>query len=166
MGCTNCPLDCACDGNYCSGHSGVCTNSYVFVSVAADIDIRALHLAELESAINTERTNATRRCAGTSPACASNCPGTYSFTGSRGTGDEIKAVFYNNVANANNTCGEYHSTAIDPIAAVNIVISAADLVHLQTRINQTRNMCICDTYKVCGADCGCDAECPTFGDPY
>jgi len=166
MGCFDCASNCSCDGNYCGGNAPACSNSYSFSSVASGGDIRASHLAQLEAAINAERTNSSRRCAGTSPACGSNCPGTYSFSGSRSVGDTIQAVFYNRVAIANNTCGGYHSTATNPIANAGSDIAASHVVHLQTRINQTRNMCICNTYKVCSTDCGCNGECPTFGQPY
>jgi hypothetical protein len=166
MGCTHCGGDCSCHGNYCGGYQPACSNTYYFTSVSAGVVITAAHLAELETAINQERTHPTRRCAGTVPACGSNCPGTYPFSGSRGVGNEILAVFYNNVATANNTCGEYHSTATNPIAIAGTQIDAADVVHLQNRINSTRNMCICNSFLVCSSDCGCDGQCPTFADPY
>lgn len=165
MGCSGqCPSNCSCDENVCSGNQPACSNSYSFTSISSGDIITAAHLAELETAINQERTHPTRRCAGTSPACGSNCPGAYSFSGSRGVGDEIKAQFYNNVATANNTCGEYHSNATNPIATVGNEINASHVQHLQTRINQTRNMCICNSYIKCSTDCGCDGQCPTDGE--
>jgi hypothetical protein len=168
MGCTGeCPSNCSCNGNYCGGNQPACSNSYSFTTITAGVTtITAAHLSELETAINQERTHPTRRCVGTSPACGSNCPGTYSFTGARTPGDEILATFYNAVSDANNTCGEYHSTATYPIASPGSVIQASEVQHLQTKINETRNMCICNTYLVCGTDCGCNGQCPADGDPY
>jgi hypothetical protein len=167
MGCTGeCPSNCSCNQNVCSGNQPACSNSYSFTSVSAGIIITAAHLAELETAINQERTDGTRRCGGTAPACGSNCPGAYSFSGSRGVGDEMLAVFYNRIAEANNTCGEYHSTATNPIATTGNEIQASDVQHLQTKINQTRNMCICVTFVVCSSDCGCNNQCTSDGDPY
>ena len=166
MGCTGeCPADCACNGNTCGGHAPVCSNSYSFTSISVGAIVTAAHLAELETAINQERQNASRRCGGTSPACGSNCPGAYSFTGSRSIGDTILAAFYNNVADANNTCGEYHSTVPTPVASIGDIIEAVHVSTLQSYINQTRNLCICNTFITC-SNCGCNGECPGDGAPY
>lgn len=171
MGCPgNCPGDCpanaVCVGNQppcpANGKNGSGWNSTLTVGVT---DIAAAHLAELETAINTERTHGTRRGAGTLNACSANTPGSYTFSGSRSVGDDIAAIHFTNVAKAINGTPfnvdgdtEAAGTIVaDPYVNVNTEdITKAQVEALRTAINNVEGYCICDSYTEivdCGGEC-------------
>ena len=179
MGCTGeCPSDC--NNAVCVGNVAACPgngkNAGWDTVIAAGTIITAAHLAELELAINNERTNVNRtsRCATTLNACGSNCPGAYSFSGSRAVGDEVGAVHFSNVAAAINST-PYNKTgategpeadAITPTPYVNVgdTITAAQVNALRAAINIVEANCICDAYTE--IVCSCHPLCNTDGDPY
>ena len=170
MGCGSdmvCGTHIACGSNSeCLGFQGTCggnTSSWSEAIVSGTTLIKASHIAELESAINAERTDATRRCAGTSTACGSNCPGAYAFSGSRGVGDVVDADHVNNVASAINTtpynvsgASEGPDSAVgSPLVAVGALISKTEIDTLRAAINVVESNCICDSYCSCDVNCGC-----------
>jgi hypothetical protein len=138
--------------------------------------ITAAQLLELETAIDNERTDATRRYNATAPSCSGDCGSfttvacstnsfsVYPWSGSRSAGDLINATHFDNVKSANN---EVTSTSgwggtVTATFSVGDLIEAADITELQTIINATRNACICDGHCSCDpSNCGCDAECPS-----
>ena len=154
-----------------------------FTSLSTGDIVRASHLLELEIAINQERTDTSRRFISPEPsasgpwtppdyaacdthifgdvACSNNAFASYLFTGARGVGDIARASHFDAVIDANNevvndsTFGQL--IAFDP--DVGDVIYAANITDLQTKINQTRSVCICDSHCSCDEDCGCDGEC-------
>jgi len=176
MGCVGeCPSNCG--ANFvCTGNQPACPGnltSWAETLVVAVTDVKASHLAELESAINAERTHVSRRGAGTLTACSANSPGAYSFSGSRSVGDEIAAVHFTNVAKAINSTPfnvdgdtEAAGTIVpDPYVNVNTEdITKAQVDALRSAINDIEGYCICDSYTV--LDCGCHNQCPSDGDPY
>ena len=176
MGCTGeCPSNCG--SNYvCTGNQPACpgnTTSWAETLTVAVTDVKASHLAELESAINAERTHVSRRGAGTSTACGSNTPGAYSFSGARSVGDDIAAAHFTNVAKAINSTPfnvngntEAPGTIVsDPYVNVNTEdIEKAHVDGLRSAINAVEGYCICDSYTV--LVCGCHNQCDTDGDPY
>jgi hypothetical protein len=178
MGCTGeCPSNCG--ANYvCVGNQPACPangkngSGWTETLVAGTTLIKASHLAELESAINAERTHATRRGAGTSTACGSNTPGSYSFSGSRSVGDVINATHFTNVAkaingtpfNVNGNTESPGSIVSDPYVNSGDVITKAQIDALRSAINDVEGYCICDSYTT--LVCGCHNQCDTDGDPY
>lgn len=165
MGCivNTCSLHGGC-GTDDAGSEPVCdVNSVSWTSITGGAvqTIEAAHLAELETAINNERTHPTRRYI--SAACPSNCSDAYTFTGSRGVGDEIKADHFNNVADANNNTP--YSETVDGTSIVGVIIYAADIIALQEAIwngagvASTNRNCICDSYCGCDVDCTCNGVC-------
>jgi hypothetical protein len=183
MGCTGeCPSDCECNAD-CVGNVGPCPNNGKSGTgwdtvIAAGTIITADHLAELETAINDERTNVNRtsRCLGTLNACGSNCPGAFNFAagGSRGSGDIIDADHFSNVAAAINST-PYNKTgategpepdAITPTPYVNQgeTITAQHVLDLRSAIETVEQNCICNAYLE--VVCTCHPLCDTDGDPY
>jgi hypothetical protein len=118
--------------------------------------VKASHVAELETAINSERTHPTRR--GLSAACAGNCSDAYTFSGARSIGDEVQAVHMDNIHVANN------NTSFPDLSTLNVfigkLIEKADVDELRRAINGTEYNCICDLQCTCDYDCGCNGECP------
>ncbi len=150
----------------CSGFQASCggnQTSWVETIVSGTTIVQASHISELESAINAERTHGTRRCLGTSTACGSNCPGAYTFTGSRGVGDIVDADHINNIADSINTTpynvngnSEGPDSAVaNPLVNVGDIISKSDIDTLRSAINVVESNCICDSYCSCDVNCGC-----------
>jgi hypothetical protein len=160
----------------CTGNQPTCagnTTSWAEALVVAVTDVKASHLAELETAINDERTHVTRRGAGTLTACAANAPGSYSFVGSRSLGDDIAAIHFTNVAKAingtpYNVDGNTEAAGAivaDPYVNVNTEdITKVQIDDLRDAINDVEGYCICDSYTI--LVCGCHNQCDTDGDPY
>jgi hypothetical protein len=169
--CTN---DCAVN-RLCTGYEPACGNSYSFTGVATGTIIAASHLAQLESAINAERINAGRRYNSSDPpvwvcnshtpgnvACSANAFASYPFSGARGVGDIIDNTHFDNVKTANNQVAAGGSgTTVTNNFVGGAIIYASYITDLQTKINQTRNTCICNTHCNCNpGDCGCNnADC-------
>ena len=180
MGCSGeCPSDC--NNSVCVGNVAECPSNGkrsgwdTVIAIGTIID--ADHLAELELAINNERTNVNRtsRCATTLNACGSNCPGAYDFSpgGARGSGDIIDADHFSNVAAAINStpynqdgATEGPSNVVTPIPFVNAgeTITAQHVLDLRAAINTVEFNCICDLYTE--IVCTCHVLCNTDGDPY
>jgi len=175
-----CDNDCS-SNQLTTGRVAACSNSYSFTSINVSDVVLASHLAQLEAAIDAERVDGTRRYNASEPAyCFTHTPGdlgctnndfsAYGFSGSRGVGDEIDADHFDNVKDANNevtnnsgygglVTANFVAQSVD---LVNSVIEAVDVTELQTKINQTRNVCICDSHCNCDpSDCGCNGECPS-----
>jgi hypothetical protein len=144
--------------------------------VATGTIIRASHLTELETAINLERNDGTRRynaippsCSGdcalyTTRACSSNAFSPYAFSGSRAIGNVISAGHWDAVKTANNEVRT--NSGFGGLIANNFIagaiIYATYIQDLQTKINQSRNVCICDSHCSCNPfNCGCNGECPS-----
>lgn len=159
-----------------TGRVAACgSNDFSFTSISQGDIILATHLEELEDAINEERVDGTRRFNASEPAycfthtpgdiaCNTNIFGSYPFSGDRAIGDVVRAGHFDAVIEANNTMvsqsGYGQTIVADP--DVGDVIFASDLTNLQTRINQTRDVCICDSHCNCNpSDCGCNGECPS-----
>jgi hypothetical protein len=167
-----CDADCSVN-QLCTGHEPSCSNSYSFTSVSVGDIILASHLAELETAINTERSDGTRRYNAPDPAdctnhtivaCTNNVFGNWGFTGSRGVGNIIFGIFYDNVKQAINQVynDSGYGALVSNIYVADAIIYASYITDLQTKINQTRNVCICDSHCNCDpSDCGCNGECPS-----
>jgi hypothetical protein len=174
--CTN---DCA-SNTLCTGHVPACSNSFSFTSIGIGTIILASHLRELESAIDNERNDSGRRFNASEPslcslhtpgdlACTNNDFSSYGFSGGE-AGEIIRAQDYDDVKDANNevtndsgygvlVTGSFVDQASNPITSVIYAVAIADL---QTKINQTRNVCICDSHCNCDpSDCGCNGECPS-----
>ena len=169
MGCTGeCTGNCA--ANFvCTGHQAVCPGNLTgWIPITAGVTtVDAVHLANLESAINSERTDTFRRCAGTSPACVSNCPGSYPFAGARGVGNVIAASHWNAVASAINST-PYNVNGNTEAAGVIIgnvsagaVILKANIDALRTAVNNVEGYCICDAFTQ--LVCGCNVNCVLDG---
>lgn len=181
-----CLCNSICDNNcasnqLCTGHEPVCVNDYIFTAINIGDIVRASHLAELETAIDAERTNTSRRYNAGEPAycythtpgnlaCTNNSFSAYGFSGSREIEDGIKRDHWNNIKEANNEVTNnsgYGGTVISNFIAQSIdpdnsVIYESQVTELQTKINQTRNVCICDSHCNCDpSDCGCNGECPS-----
>ncbi len=172
-----------CGGNYCPGNApcygneAVCSNSFNFTAnpvnpVSAGVDVEAQHLADLETAINNERIDASRRynanptCLPDSAvaACAVNDWAAYNFaanSGVRATGDLIKALHINNVVSANDQVESDSGFGVNSAVSVSVggTIQASELTQLQTDINGTRNACICNSHVSCNPHC-CNIYCP------
>lgn len=175
-----CDNDCGAN-QICTGHAPVCSNSYVFTTISVGTIVRASHLRELETAINQERGDSGRRYYAADPtyclthidgdvACPNNTFGQWSFFGGD-VGDVIEAADFNNIAFANNEVvyGSGYGTLItkfytrqqDNPTEASVVFSGG-INDLQTKINETRNACICDSHCNCDpSDCGCNGECPS-----
>ena len=167
-----CDNDCAANNNVCTGNEPVCANDYSFTVIAAGTVILDNHINELETAINNERTDATRRynasdpspCAShTSVACSTNDWAAYAVD-SPNAADLIEAANFDKVIAANNEVvtdsGFGTSIALNPNPGD--LITAADIQTIQSAINGTRDACICDSHCSCDpADCGCNGECPS-----
>lgn len=182
-----CTCDSVCDNDcssnqLCTGNESACTNEFTFTNTPSIGDlIRSIDLTELQTAINNERIDATRRYTASDPtyctthtpgdvACTSNDFSSYTFTAGVSAGEIILVDHYDDIKDANNevvndsgygslVTTNFVKQSDDP---VNSVIYAADIVDLQTKINETRNSCICDSHCNCDpSDCGCDAECPS-----
>lgn len=167
----NCPAN-----TPCYGDEPACANSYNFTAlptnpVGVGIIIEAQHLADLENAINNERTDASRRYNATPTcdpdtavsACTSNDWPAYDFatlSGSRGVGDLIEALHINNVVAANNEVVTDSTYGVSSSVSINIgdIIQAADVTQLQSDINGTRNACICNSFASCNPHC-CNLNC-------
>lgn len=178
MGCTGeCPTDC--NNAVCVGHVATCPGNGFNAGWSEALTVgvtlvKASHLSELETAINDERTNVNRtsRCAGTLNACASNCPGAYTFSDSRGVGDIIDALHFTNVAKAINSTpynvdGNVEGPSVaaaDPYVNAGNIITAAQVLSLRTLINTVESNCICDSYTE--IVCTCHVLCDTDGEPY
>jgi hypothetical protein len=176
-----CDNDCGAN-QICTGHVPACSNQFSFTwTPVADVTvIFASHLAELESAIDAERINSGRRFNAAEPAycsthifgdlaCTNNDFSAFGFSGNRGIGDGQLAQHWDNVKDANNEVSNdsgYGGVVVadfiaQSVDSIDSVIKALDVLELQTKINQTRNACICDTHCNCHAtDCGCNGECP------
>jgi hypothetical protein len=167
-----CDNDCSVN-QLCTGHEPACSNSYSFTSVGVGDIILASHLTELETAINAERSDTSRRYNATDPdhcaahtivACPNNFFGNWGFTGDRGIDDIIRGSHWDNVKQANNqvVTDSGYGTAITNIYVAEAIIYASYITDIQTKINLTRNACICDSHCNCDpSDCGCNGECPS-----
>lgn len=154
-----CPLDLGPFNWYCTGHQPICPGnqtSWVETIIQNITTVKASHVAELETAINSERTHVTRR--GLSPACPTNCSDLYTFTGSRGIGDEVKATHMMNIRTANDGTGYADPSTLNVF--IGKLIEKADVDELRRAINGTEYNCICDSHCTCFYDCGCNGECP------
>lgn len=178
-GCNSiCPNNCSANSTTCIGFVPACSNSYAFTGIASGTIISSTHLAQLEAAINAERTNVSRRFIATLPsfgcsaftsvACPTNAFSSFSFSGARSSGDVIAATHFNNVKTANNqvTTQSGFGVSVANNFIAGDIIYASFIQDLQTKINQTRNVCICDSHCSCNPfNCGCNGECPG-DDPY
>lgn len=164
---SNCPANVACYGNQpaCPG------NVYDFTvnpinSITVGVLIEAQHIDDLETSINNERTHITRRgpvvvmCPPdtASQACAANCSDLYTFTGTRGVGDDIAAGHFDNVRDSNDLT-DFATVFPDGTFNIGNIVTAVKVLSLQTTINQTRDNCICDSHISCSPDC-CNVDCP------
>lgn len=184
MPCTcNAICDNDCNDSICTGHSPACVNSFIFsvVPVTGDL-IRASDVLVLQAAINAERLNTGRRynasppahcSANTGVACSNNAFSVYPFT-LVASEDEIDNEDFDDIKEANNevtndstygalVTANFIDQAVDTSPdKVDSIIKAIDVVELQNKINQTRNVCICDSHCNCdGGNCGCNGECPS-----
>ena len=155
-----CPLDKGPFNSECDGHQPVCPgnqSSWVETIVQHVTTIKASHVAELETAINNERTHPTRR--GLSSVCPGNCSDTYVFSGARSISDIVRAEHMDNIHLANNT------TSFADLSTLSVfigkLIEKDDVDELRRAINGTEYNCICDLQCSCDFDCGCNGECPT-----
>jgi len=173
-----CDNDCG-SNQLCTGHVPVCSNSFGFTSISIGSIVRAQDLLELQTAIDNERTDSGRRFNAADPAyctthtgvaCSTNDFAAYSWTGGVGINSTVLAQHFNDIKNANNevkNLSTYGGTVTanfiaQSIDTVNSVILASAVNDLQTKINQTRNVCICDSHCNCDpSDCGCNGECPS-----
>ena len=174
-----CDNDCSVN-QLCTGNVPACSNSFTFIGISIGTVVLASHLSELEQAIDNERNDGSRRFNASDPAfCTTHTPGdlactnndfsSFGFSGSRGVGDSILAVHWDNVKEANNEVANdsgYGAVITNQFLAQSVdlnesIISASKVTDLQNKINQTRNVCICDSHCNCDpSDCGCNGECP------
>lgn len=157
-----CASDCPAN-SACSGHVPVCSNTYTFNTLVAGSVIRATDITQLETAINQERTNAGRRYA--SVVCPANAFASYPFSTKTANVTTIQAAHVNLVTSINNqfkNIGGYGSTSTLTVLAGG-VIYASDMTYLQGKVNESRNVCICDSACSCNIDCGCNGECSDDG---
>jgi|WetSurSiteA1Bulk_404760.scaffolds.fasta_scaffold00418_6 hypothetical protein len=167
-----CPLDNMCPANQdCDGYRPVCPaniSSWIETLIAFVTLVKASHLAELETTINSERTHPVRRDVFNpimcpmdgSPACPNNCSDSYTFSGSRGVGNLIRAVHFTNVQDANDTTPFGSDSTAD--IYIGKVIYKVDIDEIRDAINQTEYNCICDMQCTCNFNCGCNGECPAY----
>ncbi len=187
MGCTcNAICDNDCGANQiCTGHVPACSNTYAFGGISIGNLVRASDLLALQTAINNERTDSGRRFDALEPAycythtpgdkaCTSNDFSAYPFTSGVAIDGDVDVDHFNDLKDANNTVksfsgygGTVLATFLAQSADVSVdkvlsIIKAVDVTELQTKINQTRNACICDSHCNCDpSDCGCNGECPS-----
>jgi hypothetical protein len=170
-----CDNDCGAN-QICTGHVPVCSNDFSFywTPVAGTTIILADHLRQLEEAIQTERLDTGRRYTASEPAyCSTHTPGNLACTNNAFAGypfgggvveDPILASHWDDVKDANNevVSNSGWGYAITANFIADGIIYAVDVLELQTRINLTRDVCICDSHCNCDpSDCGCNAECPS-----
>lgn len=177
-GCNSiCNADCS-SNQLCTGHVPSCSNSFTFTSINAGDIVRESHLTELQIAIQEERVDSGRRFISSPPAvctsntgvaCSNNEFSWYSFS-SFTVNSVIKADHFNEIKDANNevesdsgfggsVVANFIAQSVDPNLSI---IYASDITELQTKINITRNVCICDSHCNCNpSDCGCNGECPS-----
>jgi hypothetical protein len=167
-----CNNDCA-SNQLCTGNVPACVNSFTFTSISTGDIVRASHVLELQTAIDSERGDGGRRFNASDPAhctahtgvaCSTNEFGGYSWTAGVGVGNIIDAQHFDDVKDANNEVvfQSTYGTAVTNNFVSGAIIYASYITDLQTKINQTRNACICDTHCNCNpGDCGCNGECPS-----
>lgn len=169
-----CNNDCA-SNQICTGHVPVCINTYSFTTIIITTIVRASHLLQLQTAIDNERINSGRRFNASEPAycfthtpgnvaCSNNAFAAYSWTAGVAVNSVILASHFNDIKQANNqvTSNSGYGGTVAANFNVDGIIYAANIQELQTRINQTRNVCICDSHCNCDpSDCGCNGECPS-----
>lgn len=170
-----CDHDCA-SNQLCTGHVPACSNTYTFTSITVGRVIYAADLTQLHLAIDGERTDSGRRFNASEPdycythtpgnvACSNNDFSAYSWTSGVGAGGKIYAQHMQDIKDANNevftNSGGYGGLVSYTFAAYGIIY-ASQMQHLQTKINESRNVCICDSHCNCDpSDCGCNGECPS-----
>jgi hypothetical protein len=167
-----CDNDCAANNAVCTGHAPYCTNTFSFTAIATGVLITAAHMRELETAINDERNDTGRRfnaanpvpCASfTSVACTNNAFGIFPFTG--GLAGAVKTDDdTDDVIQANNEIqiASGYGGIVPSTPAPGNTISYVMYNEIQSKINETRTVCICDSHCSCNpADCGCNGECPS-----
>jgi hypothetical protein len=174
-GCNSiCDNDCAVN-QLCTGHESACSNEFTFSTITKGAIIRASEIQELQTAINMERADTGRRYNASEPAyCNTHTPGdlactnnefsAYSYTSGLVKDSKILAAHFDDAKNSNNevTNNSGYGATISTSFLQGGIILASDIVDMQNKINQTRNVCICDSHCNCDpADCGCDAECPS-----
>jgi len=179
-----CGCNSICGGNFCPantpcyGDEPTCSNSYNFIAlpnnpVGVGVLIEAQHLNDLETAINSERTDVSRRYNATptclpdaaAAACTNNASIAYDFpslSGARGIGDLIKALHITNAVAANNelVTNSGYGTSSGLSVSTGQLITAAQITALQAAINGTRNACICNSFASCSPHC-CNIFCPS-----
>lgn len=178
MGCgvdMTCPTDAACPANSpCAGHQPQCALNQTTgwtdpALVAGTTLVREVHVAELRTAINNERTDTVtpRRGAGTSTACTSNTPGAYAFADDPivvGT-TLVRDDHINELADAINTTpfnvsgdveGPNPAAVADPLVNVGDLVTIGDINTLRTAVNLVEFNCICNSYCSCDVDCPCN----------
>lgn len=177
-----CDNDCSVN-QLCTGNEPVCSNDFSFSSISVGDLVRASDLTNLQTAINNERTDSSRRYNASDPTyCTTHTPGDVACSNndfsafvfdSLSSGDVVEADHYDDIKDANNEVtndsgygGLVTANFIDQdsdgsVGKVNSIIKAVDVTELQTKINDTRNACICDSHCNCDpSDCGCNGECP------
>ena len=170
-----CDNDCG-SNQICTGHVPACSNDFTFywTPVAGSTIILADHLRQLEQAIQTERLDTGRRYTSGEPAyCTTHTPGDLACTNNAFAGfafgggvaeDPILASHWDDIKDANNevVTNSGYGSAITANFIADGIIYAVDVLELQTRINVTRSVCICDSHCNCDpTDCGCNGECPS-----
>jgi hypothetical protein len=175
-GCNSiCDHDCS-SNNICTGHVPACSNTFTLTSISQGDIVLAAHILELHEAIDTERKNGGRRFTASDPdyctthtpgdvACSNNNFNGYVWSGGIGATLIVEASHFDDVKDANNevnTNSGYGGVIGADFPPVDDVIYASAITEMQTKINQTRNVCICDSHCNCNpGDCGCDGECPS-----
>jgi hypothetical protein len=175
MACTcNAICDNDCGANQiCTGHVPACSNTFTFTGISIGSLVRASDLLALQTAINNERADTGRRFNASEPAycythtpgdraCTNNSFSPTSWIGGVSIGQPVLSSHYNDLKNSNNQVVSNSGYGGVVIATFTGVIRAVDVTELQTKINQTRNACICDSHCNCDpSDCGCNGECPS-----
>jgi hypothetical protein len=175
-----CDNDCSVN-QLCTGHVPACVNTYSLTTISIGDIVRASHVWELHTAIDGERNNGSRRYNASEPtyctthtpgdlACTNNDFSSYSWSTGIVADREILAQHYDDLKDAINEMvnGSGYGSLVtanflaQSVCAADSIIQAADITELQTRINQSRNVCICDSHCNCDpTDCGCNGECPS-----
>ena len=160
-----CTLDTGCGANAdCLGNQGPGTpTGWAEVIVAQTTLIKDSHVTELQTAINNERTHGTRRGAGTSTACTSNTPGSFSFTAGVATGQLVRDDHINEVGSAiNGTPYNVDGNTEGPGTPISLpfvndgeLIGKTHIDDLRAAINLAQSNCICDSFCSCDVNCGC-----------
>lgn len=156
-----CYSDCPAN-TQCSGHVPVCSNSYAFSTLVAGDVIRADDVTDLEDAINLERVDTGRRFV--SSVCPANSFNWQTWT-TKVAGSVIYANDINLITTINNyfkSVSGYGSTSTLTVL-INDVIYASHITYLQQKVNESRNVCICDSACSCNINCGCNGECSDDG---